>query len=331
MMYLAGHKLPVNKVVNSVKSDYSAQFSQREEKPCPVCGKTFDEPALHCKDYRVTGEVFDIYVCPDCGFGMTFPSPPPAEIGKYYQTPGYVSHSETKQGVINKLYHLVRKVNIRNKLKLIKRFSEGHTKLLDVGCGTGYFLSAYKKEGWIAEGVEVDEGARSIAETRAGQQVYPSIDELVASRRRFDVITLWHVFEHLHDINDSYERLLSLLEPSGLLILALPNPTSPDAVYYREYWAAYDVPRHLSHFSPASLNQLANRHNTNPDNIKGMKFDAYYVSIMSEELKGRGKISALLRGLWRGYLSNRRAQKTNNYSSLIYVVSNYPAVNCRIP
>lgn len=294
-----------------------------KEMRCPVCGKTFDEAAtLHCKDYRVTGEVFDIYVCPDCRFGMTFPQPSPAEIGKYYQTPGYVSHSETKQGIVNKLYHLVRKINTGSKLKLIKRLSAGHTRLLDVGCGTGYFLSACKKDGWLVEGVEVDEGARSIAETRIGQPVYSSTDELTASRKQFDVITLWHVFEHLHDINDSYEKLLSLLEPLGLLILALPNPTSPDAVYYREHWAAYDVPRHLSHFSPESLNQLANRHSTNVDDIKGMKFDAYYVSIMSEELKGRGKISALLHGLWRGYLSNRRARKTDNYSSLIYIIVN---------
>ncbi|MDR0725028.1 MAG: methyltransferase domain-containing protein [Prevotellaceae bacterium] len=288
---------------------------------CPVCGKAFEEPALHCKDYRVTGEVFDIYVCPDCGFGMTFPQPSPAEIGKYYQTPDYVSHSETKQGFVNKLYHLVRKINTKSKLKLITRYSKApYTRLLDVGCGTGYFLSVCKKDGWLIEGVEVDEGARSIAETRLGQPICSSIDEMIASRKQFDVITLWHVFEHLYDINDSYEKLLSLLNPLGLLILALPNPTSPDAVYYKEHWAAYDVPRHLSHFSPMSLNRLADIHVTDLKSITGMKFDAYYVSIMSEELKGRGKISALLHGLWRGYLSNRRARKTNDYSSLIYAI-----------
>jgi 2-polyprenyl-3-methyl-5-hydroxy-6-metoxy-1,4-benzoquinol methylase len=293
-----------------------------KEMQCPVCGEVFGEAALLCKDYRVTGEMFDIYVCPDCRFGMTFPQPSPAEIGKYYQTPDYVSHSETKQGIVNKLYHLVRKINIRNKLKLIRRFSEGRTRLLDVGCGTGYFLSACKRDGWHVEGVEVDEGAHSIAETRIEQPIYSSIDELIALRKQFDVITLWHVFEHLHDVNDSYEKLLSLLEPLGVLILALPNPASPDAVYYREHWAAYDVPRHLSHFSPASLNRLSNKHNTNLETLEGMKFDAYYVSIMSEELKGRGKISALLYGLWRGFLSNLHACKTCNYSSLIYVVKN---------
>jgi 2-polyprenyl-3-methyl-5-hydroxy-6-metoxy-1,4-benzoquinol methylase len=293
---------------------------KKEIKQCPICGGTFNEPDIHCKDYRITGEMFDIYACPVCRFAMTFPEPSPAEIGKYYQTPDYVSHSETKQGIVNKLYHIVRKKNTRNKLNLIGRFHKGSAELLDVGCGTGYFLSVCKKDGWRVEGVEVDEGARSIAETRTGQSVYSSIDDLMTSGKSYSVITLWHVFEHLHDIHGSFEKLTRLLNPSGLLIMALPNPTSPDAAYYREHWAAYDVPRHLSHFSPASVKKLSEKHHMQTDTLVPMKFDAYYVSILSEELKGRGKISALLHGLLRGYRSNRIARKRNNYSSMIYVI-----------
>jgi 2-polyprenyl-3-methyl-5-hydroxy-6-metoxy-1,4-benzoquinol methylase len=291
-----------------------------KEKQCPICGGMFEESAIRCTDYRVTSEIFEIRVCTDCLFGMTVPQPSPEDIGKYYQTPDYVSHSETKQGIVNKLYHLVRKRNTANKLGIISRYSKEPSELLDVGCGTGYFLSVCKKEGWRVEGVEVDEGARSIAETRIGQSVYSSMDELAKVGRRYDIVTLWHVFEHLHDVNRSFETLMRLLKPSGVLILALPNPTSPDAAYYKEYWAAYDVPRHLSHFSPASVRELTEKHNVNIDAKLPMKFDAYYVSMMSEELKRRGKISALIHGLRHGYRSNRIARKCGNYSSLIYII-----------
>jgi 2-polyprenyl-3-methyl-5-hydroxy-6-metoxy-1,4-benzoquinol methylase len=290
------------------------------KKQCPVCCETLDEPKIHCKDYRITGEVFDICVCPNCGYAMTFPQPSPEEIGKYYQTSDYVSHSETKQGIVNKLYHIVRKKNTSDKLKLINRFVKSKAELLDIGCGTGYFLSVCKKDGWHVEGVEISENARAIAEARVEQSIYSSIDELIATGKQFTVITLWHVFEHLHDVDGSFAKLRRLLVPSGVLIIALPNYISPDAKYYGEHWAAYDVPRHLSHFSPMSVNKLTEKHYMRLDSINPMKFDAYYVSMMSEELKGRGKISAFLHGLWHGYRSNRIARKRDRYSSLIYII-----------
>jgi 2-polyprenyl-3-methyl-5-hydroxy-6-metoxy-1,4-benzoquinol methylase len=291
-----------------------------KEIKCPICGKIVDSPSFSCKDYSVSGEMFDIYTCPDCLFAMTEPQPSPSEIGKYYQTTDYVSHSETTKGIVNKLYHLVRKKNTRDKLKLVNRVSSYRGDLLDVGCGTGYFLSACKKDGWRIEGVEVNALARSTAESRTGQSIYPSTDALAASGKKFNVITLWHVFEHLHDIHASFVELKHLLKPDGMLILALPNFTSVDAAYYREYWAAYDVPRHLSHFSPVALRLLTEKYQMRIDWIVPMKFDAYYVSMLSEELKGRGKISALFHGLLQGYRSNRHARITHGqYSSFIYV------------
>jgi 2-polyprenyl-3-methyl-5-hydroxy-6-metoxy-1,4-benzoquinol methylase len=292
---------------------------------CPICGTSINEPSLKCKDYSVSGEMFDIYSCPACLFAMTYPSPSPSEIGKYYQTSDYVSHSETRQGIVNKLYHLVRKENTKDKLKLIDRFSKVRADLLDIGCGTGYFLSVCKKKGWQIEGVEVNEEARLKSESYTGQSIYHSTDELEASGKKFDVITLWHVFEHLHNIQTSFEQLIRLLKPEGLLILALPNPMSEDAIYYKEYWAGYDVPRHLSHFSPVSIRLLYEKyHNIRQEILVPMKFDAYYISILSEGLKGRGKISALLHGLWQGYRSNRLAAKTGRYSSYIYVMRLLP-------
>jgi 2-polyprenyl-3-methyl-5-hydroxy-6-metoxy-1,4-benzoquinol methylase/predicted RNA-binding Zn-ribbon protein involved in translation (DUF1610 family) len=290
---------------------------------CPVCGKVIAEPSFSCKDYSVSGEMFDIYTCPDCLFAVTAPQPSPSEIGKYYQTTDYVSHSETTKGIINKLYHLVRKKNTNDKLKLVNRVSLRRADLLDVGCGTGYFLSVCKKDGWHIEGVEVNEGARLTAESRTGQSIYPSTDAIAASGKKFDIITLWHVFEHLHNIHASFVQLKHLLKPDGLLILALPNFASADAEYYREYWAAYDVPRHLSHFSPVSIRLLTENYQMKIDRTVPMKFDAYYVSMLSEGLKGRGNISALLNGLMQGYRSNRKAKTHGQYSSLIYVVKHF--------
>jgi ubiquinone/menaquinone biosynthesis C-methylase UbiE len=291
-----------------------------KEIQCPVCGKVINEASFSCKDYSLSGEMFDIYTCRDCLFAMTVPQPSPLEIGKYYQTNDYVSHSETTKGIVNKLYHLVRKKNTKHKLKFINHISPVRADLLDVGCGTGYFLSACKKSGWHIEGVEVNEGARSTAEARIGQSIYPSTDDLAASGKTFDVITLWHVFEHLHDIHASLVNLKNLLKPEGLLILALPNFISADAQYYGKYWAAYDVPRHLSHFSPVALRLLMEQNRMKIDCVRPMKFDAYYISMLSEGLKGRGKISALLHGLIQGYRSNRNAKRNpERYSSLIYV------------
>ncbi|MDR1120398.1 MAG: class I SAM-dependent methyltransferase [Dysgonamonadaceae bacterium] len=287
---------------------------------CPVCGNIVDESLLQCKDHSVSGEMFDICVCRNCLFAATLPQPTPDEIGKYYQTADYVSHSETTRGIVNKLYHIVRKKNTKDKLKLVNRLSTPGADLLDVGCGTGYFLSACKQDGWKVEGVELNDLARTTAETRISQSVFHSLDALAQTGKIFDVITLWHVFEHLFDINNTFRQLKHLLKPGGRLILALPNPTAADAGYYKEYWAAYDVPRHLSHFSPKSVALLVEKHRMEIQQTIPMKFDAFYVSMLSEGLRGRGKMSALLNGFRQGCRSNWIARKDGNYSSLIYVL-----------
>ena len=287
---------------------------------CPVCGATIDQVALRCKDHSVSNETFDICTCAQCLYAVTVPQPLPAEIGKYYITEEYVSHSDTKKGIINKLYHQVRKRNTNNKLKQANRFSHQRGQLLDMGCGTGYFLSVCKQSGWKVEGVEVSDIARSRAEQRIGQFIYPTLDALQAEGKTFDVITLWHVFEHLYDINASLIQLKQLLKPEGVLILALPNYASFDAQYYKEYWAAYDVPRHLSHFQPETIKQLSQKHGMKVNTELPMYFDAYYISMLSEELKGKGKFAALLNGFICGLRSNCKAGKSGNYSSVIYIV-----------
>ncbi|GHT49042.1 methyltransferase [Bacteroidia bacterium] len=271
---------------------------------CPVCDYLVDAVGFPVKDYSVSGEIFEICTCPQCTFAFTQPQPEPSVIGKYYQTTDYVSHSDTKKGLVNRLYHIVRKKNTTDKLALInhfaKKFASLPASLLDVGCGTGYFLSVCRQGGWQVEGVEVSTVARQTAEQRVGQIVYSSLEALMSTGKLFDVITLWHVFEHLHDINASFLQLSQLLKPQGVLILALPNLASADALHYKELWAAYDVPRHLSHFNPTSLRRLVEKHNMTIEQILPMKMDAYYVSMLSEMLKnvkGGGHHKGLLHRL----------------------------------
>lgn len=293
---------------------------------CPVCGQTIDRQLLECKDHMVSGERFSLLSCSHCQFITTDPLPSEEEMGKYYLAEEYVSHSDTKKGMVNKLYHIIRKRNTKNKLQLVNRQAEKKGTLLDVGCGTGYFLSVCQSDGWQTEGVEVSDIARGTAEERIAQKIYPSIASLLATGKRFDLITLWHVFEHLQDINHSIEALKSLLNTKGTLVLALPNPASYDAAHYQQYWAAYDVPRHLSHFCPATLRTFLEKHDLELIESYPLRFDAYYISMLSEGLKGRGKLTSLLNGFYYGHASNRKASGSKNYSSVVYVIKRKSAI-----
>ena len=287
---------------------------------CPVCGATDEENIFRCTDHSVTGEMFDIVRCKVCYYAQTFPQPDELTIGKYYETDDYISHSETRSGIVNKLYLLIRKFNVRKKLNLVEKVAHNRGSLLDVGCGTGFFLSHCKDSGWNVSGVEQSDIARKKAEERINTSVYSSVDNLAVTEKTFDIITLWHVFEHLFDVNKSFEQLKSLLNPCGVMVFALPNPCSKDAKIYGNHWAAFDVPRHLSHFSPQSIRLLTEKHGMKVKKIIPMKFDAYYVSMLSEQIKGKKGISSFIRGAYQGLKSNISAKRTGNYSSLIYVI-----------
>ena len=287
---------------------------------CPVCGANNGEIIFQCTDHSVTDELFDVVQCNSCLYAQTLPQPDESVIGKYYETNDYISHSETKNGIVNRIYLFVRQFNIKRKLNLINKIANNHNNLLDVGCGTGFFLSQCKEKAWKVTGVEQSDVARKKAEERIKDSVYPSINALIDTENKFDVITLWHVFEHLHDINKSFEQLKSMLNPNGVLVLALPNLCSKDAKIYGNHWAAFDVPRHLSHFSSKSVKQLAEKHEMKVTKIVPMKWDSYYVSMLSEQIKGKKGVSSFLTGAYQGLKSNIAARKTGDYSSLIYVI-----------
>lgn len=288
---------------------------------CICCGNTSHTRVLAAKDYTVSQQIFSIHACTRCGFRFTADAPDSNAIGKYYAAESYISHTNTQKGFINQLYHLVRSFTLQTKRRLVLQSAKKSTgNLLDVGAGTGFFVEAMIQAGWQVTGLEPDETARQNAKQRAG--VTLASPEMLWSLppASFDVITLWHVLEHVHDLKGYLQRFHQLLKPNGTLIIAVPNYTSGDAQYYGEYWAAYDVPRHLYHFSPESMEALLQNHQFQQPTLKPMWFDAYYVSMLSEQYKTSHNRPIM--GALQGMLSNCKAffnrRKT---SSLIYTTN----------
>lgn len=287
---------------------------------CPVCHSSNIAYALDAKDYTVSKQVFPIWHCSDCTARFTQDVPDLAGVGAFYQSDDYVSHSDTKEGLINQLYHRVRNITLLSKRKLIQTasgFSLG--KLLDVGCGTGAFLGVMAKAGWDVLGLEPDPGAREKGKQLHGVPV-EAVEQLFSlPKGGYDVITMWHVLEHVHALQDYVKQLKTLLAPGGTLVIAVPNYTSKDAQYYGPYWAAYDVPRHLYHFSPASMRQLMQQHGLKVVGVKPMWFDSFYVSMLSEQYKtGQQRlVSAVLSGLGSNV---QTLWDTERCSSVIYII-----------
>ena len=286
---------------------------------CPVCGKTHFKRVLTCQDFFATSELFDLFLCEKCGFVFTQGAPIESEIGKYYETPDYISHSDTRKGIMNTVYHYVRSYMLGRKARLVIRESHRKTgRLLDIGTGTGYFAATMANRGWDVDAIEKSFQARSFAKEHFQLDVKPDAALGELEKGSYDVITLWHVMEHLEKLNDIWDRLNELLSDKGTLIVAVPNCSSYDAVRYGQYWAAYDVPRHLWHFTPSTIHQLASHHGFIMSGRHPMPFDAFYISMMSE--KHMGHSFSFLRGLMAGTLAwfSSLAKKEKS-SSMIYV------------
>lgn len=281
---------------------------------CPVCSHSVFEKHLDVVDHMITKELFTIVRCASCGFHFTQPRPEETVIGNYYKSEDYVSHSSSNKGVINTLYGIVRNKTLREKVNWVSAVATGK-ELLDVGCGTGHFLSAASAKGFHAIGLEPDEDARKFAQEQNNVKVCP-ISELYSLRENtFDVITMWHVLEHVYHLNEDVAQLKKLLKNNGYLFVAVPNMNSYDANYYKEYWAAYDVPRHLYHFQKLDIERLFLNHGFELKKIIPMKYDAYYVSMLSEKYKNGSIVNACL----RGFISNLKAKKLG-FSSQVYVL-----------
>ena len=295
--------------------------NNKQFSPCPICNKEDIASLLHTKDYSLTGEDFQIIQCANCTLEYTDPAPSKEAIAPYYNFPSYISHTDTKQGLVNKMYHKVRNHTLTQKTNWVQSLFTGHKgHLLEVGAGTGAFANSMSKKGWKVTALEPDAASRQKALENYDINLLP-IEELShLEPAKYEVITLWHVLEHVHDLNAYMKTFHSLLKPNGRLIIAVPNYTSYDAGFYKNYWAAYDVPRHLYHFSPLSMHYLAKKHKMSIVQKLPMWFDSFYVSLLSEKYKQSGMIG-MMRAFFVGCISNLTAlSNVDRGSSMIYEI-----------
>ncbi len=287
---------------------------------CPICKSELIQEQLTAKDHTVSQNNFSIWHCNACTARFTQDVPEQDAIGAYYASENYISHSDTKKGIINSLYHLVRKKTLLLKRRLVLN-EAGMTKgeILDIGCGTGAFLNTMKEADWAITGLEPDAVARTKASELYNIHPQEPVKLFELTPASFNAITMWHVLEHVHELHAYIKQIALLLAPKGKLFIAVPNYTSKDADIYKENWAAYDVPRHLYHFSPQSMEKLLSMHGLKLTAVKPMWFDSFYVNMLSEQYKnGKGNI---IKAVFNGLLSNFKALgDIRKCSSVIYVI-----------
>ncbi|WP_310558887.1 class I SAM-dependent methyltransferase [Flavobacterium sp.] len=272
---------------------------------------------LTVKDYSVSKETFELYYDETLDMLITHPQPSLENLGKYYESEDYISHTDSKRSLFEKLYHFIKSIALKNKLNLINSLQSNKGKILDIGAGTGDFLSVAKDNGWQTIGVEPSDRAKSIAINK-GVSFIEQTSEL--GNESFDVITMWHVLEHVPDLDKQIKELKRLLKPTGTLIIAVPNFKSFDAKHYGKFWAAYDVPIHFWHFSKTAIKLLFEKEEMKLEKVLPMKFDSFYVSLLSEKYKS-GKMN-FISAFFTGLQSNWKAKKDLEYSSHIYILKN---------
>lgn len=280
------------------------------------------QPYLTCEDFTVSNKKFDLMYNAEYRMLETFPQPKGKDLASYYESSEYISHTDSNKSLVDKLYQIVKSVALKNKLKLINSFETSDKTLLDVGCGTGDFLLTCQNSDWKVIGVEPNKNANELAQNKlnvnSGATIFSELIEI--NDKQFDVITLWHVLEHVPDLDIYILKLKSLLKPNGVLVVAVPNYKSYDANYYKQFWAAFDVPRHLWHFSKKSIELIFSEYQMKMVKTIPMKFDSFYVSLLSEKYKS-GKTN-FIKAFYVGLISNLKALSTKQYSSLIYILKN---------
>lgn len=282
---------------------------------CPYCQNPVSTPYLKVRDEFLTKEPFEILECSTCHLLYTSPRPAPDRIGAYYQSDEYLSHQENKSGFIPKIYEAVKSVNLKRKFRLA---TEGLPvgKMLEIGCGVGDFLLLAKNNGWDITGIEPSANAKAIAQQRLGFLPLDPSETASLDSYSFDVITMWHVLEHVDNLMEQAMQIARLLKPHGRLVIAVPNYQSYDAIYYKEKWAAWDVPRHLNHFNQDTLCRIFADPLFKFIDCQGLKWDSYYISYLSEKYLDHRL--PLVRGVMRGAISNVKAHRSGMYSSLVY-------------
>lgn len=296
-------------------------MNQKALAHCPICNCVEVKSILQTKDYSLTNEQFDILECAKCSLKYTNPIPGIDQIGPYYSFTAYISHTDINVGWMNRLYHLIRNRTLLQKSNWVQSLFTGHKgHLLEVGAGTGAFAYTMKSKGWEITALEPNEASRNIAAEKYQLTILSSETLYQLPALKFDAITLWHVLEHVHELKEYLAVFHKILKQNGRLIIAVPNPNSFDASFYKHFWAAYDVPRHLYHFTPKSMQTLCAQFDLQIVSKKPMWFDSYYVSLLSEKYKNSG-YWGVLRAFIIGCISNLKAIKDpEKASSIIYEI-----------
>jgi SAM-dependent methyltransferase len=286
-------------------------------KVCPVCHNQNLVDHIACTDYTVSHETFKLLKCPTCELLITTPRPDDTDLANYYLSDEYISHTKNSKSIVDIIYRISRVFTLNWKYSLTRKYSaRKNFTLLDYGCGTGNFLKKCKSEGHTVIGVEPSPKARTLAEENTQSKIESSIDNVTIKP---DVITLWHVLEHIPDVNEALNKIRKILNENGTIFIAVPNHESFDGAKYQQQWAGYDVPRHLWHFSKKNMTMLLEKNGFSPEAIIPMKLDSFYVSILSEKYRRtKASLAGFVTGMFTGLKSNIKAGK-NNHSSLIYV------------
>lgn len=284
---------------------------------CPVCQSNALTDEMQCKDFVASGETFRLQRCGNCSLLFTNPRPDARESGRYYQTDNYVSHAASKKGLIYFFYDLVKNTNLKRKLQVAEDLSKKGV-LLDIGCGLGDFLNYATQQGWDAKGYDISEEARSHVKQKFGLEVQDEDALNLVPDSSVDVITMWHVLEHVHLLQDRVKRIKSMLKPGGVALVAVPNSSSYDASFYKSFWDGYDVPRHIYHFNIPSMERLMQMNGLQIVEKRPMIFDSYYISWRSE-IHMKKKLG-FIRAFFVGLLSNLKATKNRNFSSVLFVI-----------
>lgn len=272
---------------------------------------------LHIKDYSVSNENFDLLIDTDLQLLKTYPQPKLENLNKYYESQNYISHTDSNRTLFEKIYQIVKKFSIKQKVKLISKYQPQKGVLFDIGAGTGDFLVAAKSKNWQTKGFEPNKNAKNLAISK-GITFSESIESV--ENQSVNVVTMWHVLEHVPDINYQMKQIKRILKPNGILIVAVPNYQSFDANYYKQFWAGFDVPRHLWHFSKKSIEIIVSHENMKLIKIKPMLFDSFYVSLLSEKYK-TGKMN-FFKAFYIGFISNCKGLFSKEFSSHIYIIKN---------
>ncbi|MBR9859900.1 class I SAM-dependent methyltransferase [bacterium] len=286
---------------------------------CPVCGQNDFKLFLEAKDWLVTKEPFSIYQCTSCTFTFTQDAPAPESVGRFYDDVNYVEHSDSDSGIIFKVYHQARKIMLKQKLSMLKKTSKGK-RLMDVGSGSGYFLNHMQQNGFECLGVEISETARALCKTKFNIDALPP-EDLTGGRidKKFDLITLWHVFEHVYTYDEYFKAFDQLLDKDGKLVIAMPNYHCLEASYYKKFWNGYDVPRHLWHFDDKTFTKFASDRGFSVKKIYRLPLDPFYNSMVSAEYKP--KFTFLPWTVFIGFMSFIRGLvDKSKASSLVYVL-----------